>query len=313
MAAAGALAAAFGQRFGEPAAVPARGLRQGHRAAGGRGDAFVPAADFADPRLSGRDRRGGRAAGGHHPLSAARRGEEQSRGHRQPRAENPADEHPACAAPAAGGNGGAAESKATRAARGRPRQLGAVAGDDQQPARPGAVGTGTQQLHLRPERPTALLQSAIESFRPRAEDRGIELSVEVAGDLPPVAVDADQFQHALQNLLDNALVHTPPGGKITLSAEPADGRVVFSVADNGCGIPAQYLPMVFERYFRVPGDAAEGGSGLGLAIVREIVTAHGGTVAVRKPAGRKDRLPHDAAGLDAQESESRLDRNSSTA
>jgi signal transduction histidine kinase len=137
---------------------------------------------------------------------------------------------------------------------------------------------GQSQLRLRPEKPLALLQSAADSFRPQAEDRGIGLSTDAAGELPPVAVDADQFQHAMRNLLDNALVHTPQGGRITLSARADGGRVVFSVADTGCGIPAQYLPMVFERYFRVPGDASQGGSGLGLAIVREIVTAHGGTV-----------------------------------
>ena len=144
---------------------------------------------------------------------------------------------------------------------------------------------GQGQLHLRPERPLALLQSAAESFRPRAEDRGIELAMDVAGDLPAVAVDADQFQHALQNLLDNALVHTPQGGRITLSARLAGGRVVFAVADTGCGIPAEYLPMIFERYFRVPGSTSPGGSGLGLAIVREIVTAHGGTVECQSRPG----------------------------
>jgi signal transduction histidine kinase/HAMP domain-containing protein len=137
---------------------------------------------------------------------------------------------------------------------------------------------GRSQLHLRPEKPRELLQSATDAFRPQAEDRGIDLSTDAAGELPAVAVDAGQFQHALQNLLDNALVHTRQGGRITLSARAADGRVVFSVADTGCGIPAEYLPMVFERYFRVPGGASPGGSGLGLAIVREIVTAHGGTV-----------------------------------
>jgi signal transduction histidine kinase len=137
---------------------------------------------------------------------------------------------------------------------------------------------GPGQLQLRAEKPLDLLRSAVESIRPQAEDRGIELSVDADGDLPPVAVDADQFQHALRNLLDNALVHTPQGGRIALSAHAVDGRVVFSVADTGCGIPAQYLPMIFERYFRVPGDASQGGSGLGLAIVREIVAAHGGTV-----------------------------------
>jgi signal transduction histidine kinase len=144
---------------------------------------------------------------------------------------------------------------------------------------------GQGQLHLRPEQPLALLRSAAESFRPRADDQGIELTLDVADDLPRVAVDADQFQHALQNLLDNGLIHTPQGGRITLSAHLADGRVVFSVADTGCGIAAEYLPMVFERYFRVPGDANQGGSGLGLAIVREIVTAHGGTVECQSRPG----------------------------
>jgi signal transduction histidine kinase len=143
------------------------------------------------------------------------------------------------------------------------------------------------QFQLRPERPIALLQSAIESFRPRAVDRGIELTMDADGDLPSVAVDADQFQHALQNLLDNALVHTPQGGQVTLAAEVANGTVVISVSDTGCGIPSQYLPMVFERYFRVPGDTIEGGSGLGLAIVREIVTAHGGSVHCESQPGEK--------------------------
>ena len=137
---------------------------------------------------------------------------------------------------------------------------------------------GGSQLHLQPEMPLALLQSAIDSFRPRTEDGGVELTMDAADDLPPVAVDVNQFQHALQNLLDNALAHTPQGGHIALSAHSAGGRIVFSVADTGCGIPAQYLPMVFERYFRVPGDTSHGGSGLGLAIVREIAAAHGGTV-----------------------------------
>ena len=115
---------------------------------------------------------------------------------------------------------------------------------------------GKIQLDLRPEQPASLLRSAADSFQPRAADQGVQLSFEVSDDLPPVAVDADQFQHALQNLLDNALTHTPQGGRITLAAEPAGDKVVFSVADTGCGIPAQFLPYVFERYFRVPGDTA---------------------------------------------------------
>ena len=69
---------------------------------------------------------------------------------------------------------------------------------------------GRGQLHLRPSSRRPCCKSAVEAIRPRAEDRGVELfSCDLAGDLPPVAVDAEQFQHALQNLLDNALAHTP--------------------------------------------------------------------------------------------------------
>ena len=146
---------------------------------------------------------------------------------------------------------------------------------------------GLSVLHTQTERPLALLQSAAESFRPRAMDRCVELVVQECHGLEPVAVDIEQFQHAMQNLLDNALAHTPQGGCITLAAEPAHGKVTFSVADTGSGIPPEHLPHIFDKYFRVPGDKVEGGSGLGLAIVREIVTAHGGTVACESRPGEQ--------------------------
>jgi two-component system, NtrC family, sensor histidine kinase KinB len=145
---------------------------------------------------------------------------------------------------------------------------------------------GGSQLLLHPESPAALLQGAFEPFKPRAEDRRVEFVLEDPGLNELLSVDKEQMQHALQNLLENALAHTPPGGRITLRAESAPGHVVFSVTDTGSGIPAEYLPFIFQRYFRVPGDTAPGGSGLGLAIVREIVTAHGGTVECESQPGK---------------------------
>jgi signal transduction histidine kinase len=146
---------------------------------------------------------------------------------------------------------------------------------------------GGSQLRVQPESPSTLLQEAFQTFQPRAADRGVEFVLDDPGFVERVPVDKDQLQHALQNLLENALAHTPGGGRITLAAEAAPGHVVFAVTDTGCGIPAEYLPLIFQRHFRVPGDTTPGGSGLGLAIVREIVTAHGGSVECESDPGKR--------------------------
>src|SRR5207253_3572305 len=97
--------------------------------------------------------------------------------------------------------------------------------------------------------------------------------------------DVQRLGHALGNLLDNALNHTDRGGRISLSAFAADDSVTLTVADTGIGIPPEYLPRVFDRFFRVPDQSKGSGTGLGLAIVREIMAAHGGTVACSRTLG----------------------------
>jgi signal transduction histidine kinase len=146
---------------------------------------------------------------------------------------------------------------------------------------------GGEPLRTRREEPQALLQAAADGLRPRAEAKRVEVAVGDASALPAVAVDPQRFGLALNNLLDNALTYTDEGGRITLSAEDAGGgRVRFSVADTGLGIPPEHLPHVFEKFFRVPGRSAGRGTGLGLAIVREIVTAHHGEAAVESRPGK---------------------------
>lgn len=144
---------------------------------------------------------------------------------------------------------------------------------------------GSQQLDIRPEAPETILQAAGDAVRPRAHDRGIELVLEASPGLPPVAVDPERIGHALRNLLDNALTYTEAGGRISLAAAADGDGVVLSVGDNGCGIPAEYLPHVFDKFFRVPGQSRGGGTGLGLAIVHEIVIAHNGTVSCESQPG----------------------------
>jgi len=148
-----------------------------------------------------------------------------------------------------------------------------------------------KRLDVRPEPPADLLRKAANAVQHRAEDKGVQLQVEATPNLPDMAADADQIEHALHNLLDNSLRFTDAGGRIRLAAKAADGKVILEVADTGKGIPPEYLPHVFERFFRVPGQSQEGGTGLGLAIVREVAQAHGGTVACESRLGEGKGLP----------------------
>jgi signal transduction histidine kinase len=139
---------------------------------------------------------------------------------------------------------------------------------------------------FRPEDPVELLRQAADAARPRAEDKHVALEVVVGDPPPPVAADPERLGQALNNLVANAVTYTPPGGNVTLSAFATGGRVVLTVADTGVGIPPEYLPHVFERFFRIPGHSDESGTGLGLAIVKEVVAAHRGEVTCESEPGR---------------------------
>jgi signal transduction histidine kinase len=130
-----------------------------------------------------------------------------------------------------------------------------------------------------PAEPVELARLAADGVRPRAEDKHVELDLVVNEPVPAVAADAERMVQALSNLLNNAVTYTPTGGKVTLSvAATADNMVELTVSDTGVGIPAEYQPHVFDRFFRIPGQSEEGGTGLGLAIVKEIVSAHKGDI-----------------------------------
>ncbi|OGR09505.1 MAG: hypothetical protein A3K53_05500 [Deltaproteobacteria bacterium RIFOXYB2_FULL_66_7] len=106
-------------------------------------------------------------------------------------------------------------------------------------------------------------------------------------ELPHVRGDRGQLKQVLTNLLDNAIKYTPEKGTVRLSAAGAEGRVTVSVEDTGPGIPAEALPRIFERFYRVDKARSRelGGTGLGLAIVKHIVEAHGGSVSVESRVG----------------------------
>jgi len=98
--------------------------------------------------------------------------------------------------------------------------------------------------------------------------------------------DPDRLEQALQNLAANALRHTPDGGEITITAEPAAAGVRVTVRDTGPGIPLEHLPLIFDRFYKADASRkAAGGSGLGLSIVKEIVERHGGAITARNDRG----------------------------
>lgn len=117
------------------------------------------------------------------------------------------------------------------------------------------------------------------------EKKNHRLYIEAPDDLPPVYGDRDKIQQVLINLLGNAVEYTPPGGQILLSLSTSNGgeSVAVTIKDNGIGIPAEDLPRVFERFYRVDKGRSRdlGGTGLGLSIAKEIVESHGGTIDIR--------------------------------
>jgi two-component system phosphate regulon sensor histidine kinase PhoR len=122
---------------------------------------------------------------------------------------------------------------------------------------------------------------------------GVRVEAQVATSLPPVHADGDRLRQVLINLVDNAIKYTPVGGQVLLRAMPAAGTehagmVEIAIEDSGIGIPAQDLPRLTERFFRVDKARSRelGGTGLGLAIVKHIVQAHGGSLAISSALGQ---------------------------
>jgi len=113
-----------------------------------------------------------------------------------------------------------------------------------------------------------------------AESRGIALETNIGSAAEVVYADRTALEQILLNLVENALRHTPKGGRIVIETAPAHNGVHVTVSDTGSGIPPEHLPRVFERFYRADSGRSResGGTGLGLAIVKHLVEAHGGSV-----------------------------------
>jgi len=131
-----------------------------------------------------------------------------------------------------------------------------------------------------------LVQDVVQKYALQAQHAGIALDFESAGELPPVVGDIGLIERVLDNLVDNAMGHTPAGGRVTLSLRRAGDGIRLEVADSGEGIPEAELPLLFERFHQVD-NAHRGGdhSGLGLAITKRILDLHDAVIDVRSRSG----------------------------
>lgn len=147
---------------------------------------------------------------------------------------------------------------------------------------------GELKLARQPEDIAELINQAVAVVQGQALAGGVSLTVDLPSQLPPCDVDSHRIGQILNNLLDNALAHTTKGDIITVAARQQDNQVEVSVADTGEGIPAEELPNIFERFYRVDKSRSRttGGSGLGLTIAKRLVEANGGKIEVQSELGK---------------------------
>jgi PAS domain S-box-containing protein len=147
------------------------------------------------------------------------------------------------------------------------------------------ITSGKLRLDVRPIELQPVVEAAIESVRPGAEAKGMQLELVLDRNAGVVSGDPERLQQVVWNLLSNAIKFTPRGGRIQVCLQRVDSHVEIAVSDTGQGIDPEFLPHVFERFRQADSSSTRthGGLGLGLAIVRHLVELHGGRVRAQSP------------------------------
>jgi len=151
------------------------------------------------------------------------------------------------------------------------------------------IQAGKVEVSLTPLSAKTVVDAALAAKADAARDAGVRLDEEIGEPVLPVLVDPERISLVFDNLIGNAIRHSPRGAKIEIRARANDEHVLFEVQDQGPGIPPEYRQRVFEKFFRIPGTKGEG-IGLGLYISHEIVAAHGGDMGVETAPGKGSRF-----------------------
>ncbi|MEW6130488.1 MAG: ATP-binding protein [Acidobacteriota bacterium] len=146
------------------------------------------------------------------------------------------------------------------------------------------IESGTRKLSMERLRPIDITRPVIEHFQSAADAKRIKLIADVAPDLAWVVADGEALRRIFDNLLSNAIRHTPMGGEIKIEAKERVDRVMFAISDTGEGIPEDELPTLFNRFAQVK-KTTSGGTGLGLALTKQLVEAQSGQIAVSSRVG----------------------------
>lgn len=154
-------------------------------------------------------------------------------------------------------------------------------------AEAGEIKLNRQEIDLK-----ELINQTTAAIQAQAKEKNILLTTALQANLAPVDVDSQRIKQVLSNLLENAIVYTPHSGSVTVEAAQQEGWIEISVLDNGEGIPADELPLIFERFYRVDKSRSRrtGGHGLGLTIARRLVEAHGGKIEAQSEPGKGSRF-----------------------
>jgi len=151
------------------------------------------------------------------------------------------------------------------------------------------LDAGGLQLNVEYNNLSDLISDTLESFSAITIRQGVIIEGSVASDVDPVYMDAQRIGRVLNNLINNAILHTPKGGQVTVDATCEKNIIIVQVHDTGEGIKPDDIPYVFDRFYRgeKSRNRTTGGAGLGLAIARGIIEAHGGSIKVRSEMGKE--------------------------